>query len=1037
MPLNKQVINIPFSGLQTKVDPKVAPLGTYAVLDNFIMNRWPELVKRNGLQVIGASTTPSNINASYNYINEIGVITNNALYSYSPSLDEYQLKGQTASPIVSSDTVIANTYIQTNCDGFTASNDIMGSVWEDSRGGVRCSIKDLVSDTYLVSDMLLLSTGVKPKVIAYKESIYFFAIDPGTTTLYIQRYDSLNNSFDSPHAISSAMASCFTYDVIVASSNLLIATVQTNTSPDVVWAYFWDVTNQVVGSVSHGLPIPASLEFVNSGTLPPAISLAADTGNNYFTCTLYNDSHQVYTKSFEPYIAPATSELLVLTSTDPGWALSTCVDSKNNTYIFASSFNTLHNSFQGLVSNNFTTPTLVYGRAFYLQLGVVSKSFFYSGNAYVTLGYDSELQNTYFGVRDDGACFARMFSTQAGGNIKKANCVSSFSLVENQPNTYILPLLKTTKIVSTANSYNSTTSVYTEQIYFTPQTIDNKVLGQYLNIAGGYLKQYDGSPTVFEQGFHLYPEQPVLTPSAGGGIANGSYAYLVCWEWTDNQGQLHRSEPSVPINITTTGSNGTVTVTVRTLTITNKETRFANARTPVVMAVYRTLTLGTTYYRVNQLTTNFVYNDSTVQTINYVDTTSDTDLQSHAQLYTTGGVFQNISTPACNLMTVGKNTVFLAGLDTEPNRVFFSKQKELGVGVEFSNEQSFIVDSLGGNITALAAMDDKILIFKKSLVYYIAGVLPDKLGNGAAPYPLLVASDCGCNSPQSIVLTGLGIMFESQKGIYLIDRQLNVSYIGQALDNITTKRPAFKVSSATNLPDQNQVFMTDVSGQVLVYDTYFSQWYTHTLPFVPVSSTILNNSWYVSSATQVYESIPGLATDGNGISIQSKIKTNWISLTELEGFSRIYAIMILGDNANLDHRLRVNLYYDFEEFPRESLSIVPNSLSGADYGAETPFGGLPVGGTAIPYGNSGEYGASTYGGAPFGGTGTPYGGYFDGTYQFMIRPRMQKCTSIMIEIFDEFPDGFKTTSFTFSGLSLVAGMKNGWNKNLSYTKRLT
>jgi hypothetical protein len=672
-------------------------------------------------------------------------------------------------------------------------------------------------------------------------------------------------------------------------------------------------------------------------------------------------------------------------------------------------------------------------------MGVVSTAFFYSGNAYVILGYDSPLQNTYFGVRDDGACFGRMFSQLGGGNPKKANSIAGFNLLSALSNTYLVPLLKTTKIVSSANSFNSTTSVYTEQVFFTPQTIDNKVLGKYLNIAGGYLKQYDGSPTVFEQGFHTYPEKPTAVVSTGGSILAGTYSYVAVWEWTDNQGQLHRSEPSVPTTVVTSGSDGKVTLTVRTLPLTNKQTRFGNTRTPVVLAIYRTLTLGTTYYRVNQLTSESVYNDSTVQTIEFVDTKSDTSLGSNSLLYTTGGVFQNIALPSTNLMTVGKNRIIAAGTDTEPNRVFYSKEKEEGVGVEFSNELSFIVDSLGGDITAIATMDDKILVFKKSLIFYVpAASLLDKLGNGSAPTPVLISADTGCNSPQSAVLTGKGVMFESQKGIYLVDRQLGVSYVGQAIDAITTQNPDFKVSSAINLPDKNQVYFTDVSGTVLVYDTFFEQWYTHTLPFSPVSSTLLNDTWYVSSSDEAYKAVPGRATDGNGLSVVSRIKTNWISLANLEGFARVYAILLLGDNAELNHRLRVNLYYDFEKTPRQMLSIIPSSLLGDGYGVESPYGGLPYGGTGVPYGEDGVYGAvgSTYGGAPFGGTGSPYGGYFDGTYQFVIRPKEQKCTSIMIEIFDEFPDGVKTQSFKFSGISIVAGMKNSWNKNLSYTRRL-
>lgn len=1040
MPLQKQVIQVPFSGLQTKLDPKMAPLGTYYQVDNMNMVRFPELVKRDGLDIIGESTTPSNINAAYNYLNEVGVITNNALYSYSPAIDKYQLKGLTASPVVSSKTVIANTYTQTLCDGAITETSLFGTVWEDSRGGVRCSVKDTQSDTFLISDISLSTTGVKPKAVAVRNTIYFFWIEPGTTSLHIKPYNTNTISFMTEQTITSVVASCFTYDILNCSSNILIAVAETTAAPDVIKAYYWDVVHQQVGSVTNGLPEPASLNFTNSGTLPPALSLTKDPQGTYFTCTIYNDTKQVYTKSFFSFLVAIAPETLVGTSTDNGWSLATCIDVNHNTYIFYSSFNTLHNSFQAKVANNYTTPSVVYNRPFYLQMGVCSTSYWYSGNAYVILGYNSSLQNTFFGVRDDGATFARMFSQLGGGVPTKANSISGIELIPAEENTYLIPLLKTTKIVSSANSFLSTTSVFTEKIYFTPQTIDNKVLGKFLNIAGGYLKQYDGSETVFEQGFHLYPEKPVPVASSSGSIAAGTYSYVTCWEWTDNQGQLHRSEPSVPETIVVASGSQKITVTSRTLPITNKETRFGDLRTPVVLAVYRTQSLGTSYFRVNQLTSEYVYNDPTVQTISFVDTKADATIGSNSLLYTTGGVFQNIPIPAANLMTVGKNRVIIGGVDTEPNRIFYSKEKEEGVGLEFSNELSIIIDSLGGDISALATMDDKILVFKKSLIFYLpASSLLDKLGNGSAPIPILISTDTGCNTPQSIVLTSNGIMFESQKGIYLCDRQLNVRYIGQAVDRLTSQTSDFQITSAVNLPDQNHVYFTSLNNQVLVYDTFFEQWYTHTLPFAPIGSTILNNSWYVSSTSQAYKAVKDKVTDGNGLSIISKIRTNWISLASLEGFARIYTLLILGENADLAHRLRVNLYYDFETFPRESLSIIPSSLLGDGYGVESTYGGLPYGGTSTPYGEGGVYGASdsTYGGAPSGGEATVFGGFFDGTYQFVVRPRQQKCTSLMIEIFDEFPTGEKSQSFKFSGISIVAGMKNSYNKNLSFTKRLT
>ncbi len=1020
MPLNKQVVNIPFKGLQTKIDPKMAPIGTYETVDNFVMSQYPQLVKRDGLQTIGETTTPSEIQTNYTYGEEVGLITTSGLYSYSPSLDSFQLKGNTSSPVITSYSVIANTYTQSNCTSALTTNNLLATIWEDSRGGIRLSIKDVISGTFLVSDYQLAALGSRPKVLSIGEKIIFSWIEESTTSLKIQQYNATLNSFYTAVTMTTNTGTSYCYDIADCIDQCLVVYAENVASPNAFVGAYYNVNTQTIGAPINGLPSPASLNFtfLLSGTR--TISIAVDTATKQkFSIVAHVTTRRAYIKSFNNLFVALGAETEITSSptTDPPVAITSCLDPDNNLYVFYSTKATESHTFQAKISGVFTTPTIVYNRAFIHQMGLSSTAIYYNNNAYVILGYDSTLQATYFGLRDDGACFARLYATIAGGNITKFNCLSRFNLASYQENTYVVALLQKTRIVASAGSYFTTTSVFSEQIYFTPTNIDHDLAGNVMNFAGGYLKQYDGANTVFEHGFHLYPEAPGLVQSHTGGSISpaGNYSYIVCWEWRDNYGQLHRSTPSNPTTITLTGTNDTITVTVKPLPLTNKQTRFQDARSPVIMAVYRTQNAGTVYYRVNQLESQYIYNDSTATTLTFVDTFADATIGANSTLYTTGGVLNNVATPSANLLAVCKNVAVIAGIDTYPNQVFYSKPIQPGIAIEFSNELSFIVDSLGGRITAIVAMDDKVLIFKKSLIYYVSGQFPDSLANGAAPLPLLVSSDCGCENPQSIVLTGLGIMFQSPKGIYLVDRQLNVSYIGQQVDRVTNPQSEnpIVITSAINLPDENRVHFTDSANKrVLIYDTYFQQWYTHTYKFNPRASTVLAGNVYYSSSDAVYKTVVESGFD-NLDSIQSTIKTNWISLANIEGYSRVYAILILGDNANLSHTLNVNIYYDFNPYPAESLTITPSSLSSGSWGEGATWGSDALWGS------------------------TSNSAIFDGTYQFVVRPQQQKCTSIQIEIFDTFPDGSPSKSFSFSGISLVAGIKSGYNKNLSYTRRLT
>lgn len=1007
MALQKALLPVGFNGLNQIIDEKTAPVGTYTKLDNVIIDTNHELKKRAGMDTIGVSTTPSNIYSMYSLNNELGVLTDKNLYTYSPTLDQFINKGSTSSPIVSSDSIIANTYTQSNVDSSLNTNGIQAFVWEDSRGGVRCSIVDAASTTAIISDYSLSLTGVKPKVISTNLAILFFFVE-GSTLKAVQ-YNVNTGTFNAAVTVDTIINSNITYDVIDATVNttiypgILIAAV-TNTAK--IKLYSWNIRTASLGTGLNGLIPPTEVQSANVDNAN-TISLAIDTTSTKLLITWHNSTDKIIRARAFTYLGSvfALSETAISTSTtDNGYSLTVSIDSSNNAYVAVSTYNTKHQTFQIKLADVFNTSGITVSSAIsrvYYHCGVVSKSFIYNGTVNYVISYDSALQGTYFLVNFDGVVIARFFTQIAGGMPTKANSLSKFNAdLTKTTNTYSIGLLRKTKILASSGTYTSTTSVFTEKIWFTPYTIDSKTVSRVLNIAGGFVKNYDGSNTIVEQGFHLYPEIVSVTESGAGVVDAGSHAYKCVWEWTDNNGQIVRSQTSIPVTIVNT-PNHTNAIVVKSLPVTSKSTLNGNTRTAPVLAVYRTLVNGTTYYRVNQLPAEFLYNDSTVETLTYLDNKTDAQISSNSVLYTTGGVFDNIATPSANLLTLMKNRVVIGGCDTDPNSIYVSKEKESGVGVEFSNELSIQIDSLGGNITALAGMDDKILIFKKSLIYYIAGQGPDKLGNGSFTIPQLVSSDTGTSNPQSIVLTSDGIMFQSPKGIYLVDRQLTVSYVGSPVKDYETQT----ITSASNLPDFNRVHFTMASGDGLIYHTFFKSWTTFSN--LPGNASLSNQSvWYVAGSKGVARASTIHYHDWNNEAIISTIKTAWISTAGLEGFQRVYSILLLGDNeVNVD-RLKMNVYYDFRSFSGEQLSIQP-ALDIGTYGS-----------------GSGTYGSEG-----------PFGGENDGTAQFVARPRQQKCSSIQIEIMDDFPQGFRTSGFVFADIVLVVGTKYGYNKNLSPTAR--
>lgn len=131
---------------------------------------------------------------------------------------------------------------------------------------------------------------------------------------------------------------------------------------------------------------------------------------------------------------------------------------------------------------------------------------------------------------------------------------------------------------------------------------------------------------IVEQGFHLISWDSKHYWGGGTGVVNtGSHAYKFIWEWTDNNGQIVRSQTSLPTIIVNTASKQN-TIVVKSLPVTSKSILNGNTRTAPVLAIYRTAVGGTTYYRVNQDPSEFVYNNSTVETLSYVDNKTDAQI---------------------------------------------------------------------------------------------------------------------------------------------------------------------------------------------------------------------------------------------------------------------------------------------------------------------------------------------------------------------------------------------------------------------------
>lgn len=536
----------------------------------------------------------------------------------------------------------------------------------------------------------------------------------------------------------------------------------------------------------------------------------------------------------------------------------------------------------------------------------------------------------------------------------------------------------------------------------------------YLN--GGYLGIFDNN-VIAENNFHLPPD---FTISTGTVIpvppspTNPYWAYCCTYEWIDDNGNLHRSQPSRIAYTSTDPSSSTVGLTITQPIFTSKDIK------EVQIAIYRTIEDGGVFYRVSKLTPNVMANapgDPTMGAgdnasvrcyqrgapILFEDALEDDDITGNELLYTTGGVLANVSPPSFNVMAEFGGRIFGAGLDN-PNRIYYSKIKDQNTSVEFSDALYIDVSPEGGNITGLAVLDSNLIVFKERKIFRFYGDGPNDTGTGGSySQPLLISSSHGAKTKKAILNTMEGIIFRgSDGGIYLLDRSLNFLYIGGAVENSNN----LDIVHSTNVGSENEIRLILENGEALVYNYWFKVW-TRFTNHTSVDSTYWDDKFVmarVDSASGIWVQTPNSYLDLTE-PILLDVETSWIKLAGIKGYQRCNWLSLLGSQ-DTSHDVDVTLYRDYNPDPYEQLTV-----DGAKIFDLNLFGSS----------SCGDYGDEECG---------VYGWPGDKVYQWRHKPQIQKCESIKLKFKDKAElsgiyDPSVATNFSLKNLTLYIGVKKG------------
>lgn len=1003
MPLQKQPIDLPFGvGIDTKTDPKQVQVGKLLALSNTVFQIGELLQKRNGylrLPTINDSTV-NTLTAFSGSLTAVGT----SLYNYVPENTTWYNKGSIASVQLDVLPIVRSATSQSQQDAVVSSEGLICTVWKDSNTNSYYQIVDGNSGQ-IIASVALPSTATVARVFGLGRYfvITFLATVSAATHLQYIAIPLLTPT--SPRAAvdlaTDVAALTSGYDGYIANDTLYIA---------------WSATGPNVKIRSMSQSLAQSSTKTIAGRTATKISVTADTSSstpNIWLTYWDTTNNNLYGADFDSSLNVVRASTVITNNANIVQVASTASGGVLTAYYEVADTYSYSSAVTNLITKNTLTSGGVIGTPAVVLRGVAlaSKAFILNGIQYLMVVYGSgnaanqNFEPTYFLSDSSGNIIAKLAYSNSFGYpsnqvLPQANLSGNVIKIAYLFKDLIAPVNKTQGSATVAGVY-SQTGINLATFTINDNPMVNVETASSLHFAGGFVWQYDGAKPV-EHGFHLWPEDIEATWSATGGSVvaqpdgatnNNAYFYQVTYEWTDAAGLIHRSAPSIPISVTTTGSgsSGSITLDIPTLRLTYKTVN------KVRIVIYRWSVEQQIYYQVTSVS-NPLLNDPTVDSVEYVDTQADASILGNQIIYTTGGVVENIAAPACKDIGLYKTRAFLPDAEDE-NLLWYSKQTIENTPVEFSDLFTlFLAPTIGsqgstGKVKCIAPMDDKNVFFKPNAIYYNTGNGPDNTGsNNDFSDPQFITATVGCDNPQSIVFQPQGLMFQSDKGIWLLGRDLSTTYIGAPVEAYNDAT----VLSANAIPGTNQVRFTLSTGITLMYDYYYGQW--GTFRGVPAISATLYQGLhtYLNSLGQVFQENPSSSLDGSNPVLIS-FTTPWIKLAGLQGFERFYQLLLLGEYIS-PFKLNVQIAYDYNPAPLQSTIVTPMAPN-AKYGSQ-----------AGPY-----------------GSGSPYGGGSK-VFEARVFPQVQKCESFQItvtEIYDSQYGVPAGAGLTLSGLQVLCGIKKG------------
>jgi hypothetical protein len=245
-----------------------------------------------------------------------------------------------------------------------------------------------------------------------------------------------------------------------------------------------------------------------------------------------------------------------------------------------------------------------------------------------------------------------------------------------------------------------------------------------------------------------------------------------------------------------------------------------------------------------------------------------------------------------------------------------------------------------GEGMALASMDSALVLLKERAIYAVVGDGPNDLGQGDNIRLQRIPSEIGCNNPRSVCVFPGGVLFQSEKGLYILDRGLSLQYVGGPVEDET----GYSVVG-TALWDSLQVLLVATSRKVLCYHLGSGEWTIWNPPIAGESNVTIYHlaminyaaEWgtgqvpcIVCSDGEAYVYTPGvylMQADGGGDATFT-VSSPWLHFSGMQGFARVRRVAVRGTVMG-EFALTVKTYIDHETAASDVYTLTSTETAAA------------------------------------------------------------------------------------------------------------